>query len=258
MTLTPAPTGPARQRPDEGRSRFAGGGWTSVLVDWWCWRRRALLLQLLGTVIVLGWVPGNGVKLAVMVVIWALGFGRLSLPELAMAGLASLLFIVMDEGALRQGIFRFHHPDAIGLPVYEFVMWGFYILHAARLLDGPMANPRGILRALGLAAVFSLCFSVIRDPALLAVAAGAVLAASLVLLHEPMDFGFAVYMAAMGALVEYVGVGTGQWSYPHAPGGGVPLWSFVMWGGIGLFSRRLMAPLLRLEFPRGRRVSLSR
>jgi len=208
-------------------------------------------------VIVLGWVPGNRVKLGIMVVIWAIGFGRLSLVELTTAGLVNLLFIVMDEGALRQGVFLFHHPDAIGLPVYEFFMWGFYILHAACLLDGPEANPRRILWALGLAVVFSLCFSVISDPALLAAAAGGVLVASLVLFHEPMDFTFTVYMAAMGALVEYVGVGTGQWSYPHAPGGGVPLWSFAMWGGIGLFSRRLLAPLLRREHLLDRRMSLS-
>jgi hypothetical protein len=220
-------------------------GWAGVKFDWRCWRRRAALLQLLGTVIVLGWVPGNGVKLAVMVLIWVIGFGPISLAELTIAGLVNLLFIVMDEGALRQGIFLFRHPDALGLPVYEFFMWGFYILNAIRFLDGPEAQPRRMLWALGLAMVFSLCFSVFTDPTLLAVAAIAVLAASLALFHEPMDLAFTVYLAAVGALVEYVGVGTGQWSYPHAPAGGVPVWSFAMWGGIGLFCRRLLVPCLR-------------
>lgn len=254
----PVSTSPPRQVPGDRRPRLAGGGWTSVLLGWWCWRRRALLLQLLGTVIVLGWVPGNAVKLAVMVVIWAIGFGRLSLAELGTLCLVNLLFIVMDEGALRQGIFLFHHPDAIGLPVYEFFMWGFYIFHVVCLLDGPEANPHRILWALGLAAVFSLCFSVITDPVFLAAAASGVLAASLVFFHERMDLAFTLYMIAMGALVEYVGIGTGQWSYPQAPGGGVPLWSFAMWGGIGLFSRRLLAPLLRRGYHRDRRISLSR
>jgi hypothetical protein len=212
------------------------------------------LLQLLGTLIVLGWVPGNQVKLAVMVVIWTIGFGGLSLAELAAAASINLLFIIMDEGALRQGIFEFHHQDVIGLPVYEFFIWGFYILHTVRFLGGSAARPRRILWALGLAVIFALCFSVISSPTLLAVAAGAVLALSLLLFHEPMDFTFTVYMAAMGALVEYVGVGTGQWSYPRAPGGGVPLWSFVMWGGIGLFTRRLLA-LRQREYLQDRRVS---
>lgn len=230
----------------DGQTRPAREGWAGVLPsEWWCWRRRAILLQLLGTVIVLGWVPGNSVKLAVMVLIWVIGFGRLSLAELTAAGLVNLLFIAMDEGALRQGIFLFRHPDAIGLPVYEFFMWGFYILNAVCFLGSAEAHPRRIHWALGLAIVFSLCFSVFTDPMLLAAAVVAVLAASLVLFHEPMDVAFTVYMAAVGTLVEYVGVGTGQWSYPNAPIGGVPLWSFAMWGGIGLFCRRLLVPLLR-------------
>jgi hypothetical protein len=202
------------------------------------------LLQLLGTVVVLGWVPGNGIKLAVMAVIWAIGFGRLSRAQLATAALVNLLFVGMDEAALRQGIFQFNQPDAMGLPVYEFFMWGFFILHAVGFLDGPRANPHRILPALGSATVFALCFQVFTDPVLLAVAAGGVLAMSLVILHDPMDLAITVYMAAVGALVEYVGVGTGLWSYPHAPAGGVPFWSFAMWGGVGLFSRRLLGPLL--------------
>ena len=241
----PVSTSPARPVPADGRSRPGASGWTRVLLGWWCWRRRALLLQLLGTVLVLGWVPGNGVKLAVMVVIWVIGFGGLSPVELAAAGLVNLLFVGMDEAALRQGIFQFRHPDAIGLPVYEFFMWGFFILHAINFLDGPQANPRRILRSLGLATVFALCFPAITDPLLLAVAAGGVLAASLVILREPADLAYTIYMAAVGALVEYVGVGTGQWSYPHAPAGGVPVWSFAMWGGVGLFSRRLLVPMLQ-------------
>ena len=193
--------------------------------------------------IVLGWIPGNAVKLAVMVVVWGIGFGRLARMELAAAGLINLLFIAMDEAALRQGVFLFRRPDAIGLPVYEFFIWGFYILHLLRYLDGPSANPRRLLWAFGMALVFSVCFSTIKDPVLLAAAAGGVLAMSLVLFHEPMDLAYTIYMTGTGALVEYTGTGTGQWTYPNAPIGGVPLWSFAMWAGIGLFTRRILLPL---------------
>jgi hypothetical protein len=217
---------------------------TGLLSCWWCCRPRALLLQLLGTLIVLGWVPGNGVKLAVMAVIWAVGFGRLSLAELSAAALINLLFILMDKGAMRRGVFQFCHPDVIGLPVYEFFMWGFYVIHAVRFLDGPAERPNRSLWALGLAMVFALCFLMVDDPYLLAAAAAAVLIAALFFFHQPRDCAFFVYMAAIGALVEYVGAGTGQWTYPHAPAGGVPLWSFAMWGGVGLFTRRLLVPFL--------------
>jgi len=39
-------------------------------------------------------------------------------------------------------------------------------------------------------------------------------------------------------------VHSGQWGYPGNPPGGVPLWFITMWGGIGLFMRRLIVPIL--------------
>ena len=211
----------------------------------WCWRRRALLLQFLGTVVALGWISGDWAKLATMAVFWAIGFGRLSPAEVTIAVVVDLLFVAMDEAALKQRIFAFRHPDVGGLPIYEYFLWGFYILHAVRFLGGPGGHPRRMLWALGLAAAFSLCFSTITNPLMLALTAGAVLVASLGIFHEPTDLAFTAYMAAMGMAVEYVGVATGQWSYPHAPLGGVPLWSFVMWCGVGIFSSRLLVPFLR-------------
>jgi hypothetical protein len=35
-----------------------------------------------------------------------------------------------------------------------------------------------------------------------------------------------------------------QWHYPGQPWGGVPLWLFTLWAGFGLFTRRLILPLL--------------
>ena len=48
-----------------------------------------------------------------------------------------------------------------------------------------------------------------------------------------MDVAYAGYMAALGALIEYVGVWTGQWHYPGQHFGGVPLWFLPMWAGVG-------------------------
>ena len=60
-----------------------------------------------------------------------------------------------------------------------------------------------------------------------------------------MDFAYVAYMVILGALIEYTGVWAGQWSYPENPPGGVPLWFITMWGGVGLFTRRLVLPLMR-------------
>ena len=65
---------------------------------------------------------------------------------------------------MRQGIFQFRHPDAIGLPVYEFFMWGFYVLHAVGFLTVLQARPTACRWALGLAIVFALCFLMMADP----------------------------------------------------------------------------------------------
>lgn len=211
-------------------------------------KRIRLGLQLLGTIAILAWVPGNAAKLVAMLVIWALGFGRVSRPELLLMIGVNLLFIGMNLGALRKGAFRFTSPDALGMPVYEFAMWGFYTLHTIRLLDG-MA-PAGSRRlAMIMAAALAVPFSIVSDPGVLALLSGMVLVTSLALYHETMDLAYAAYMVTMGALIEYVGVWTGQWSYPGHPPGGVPSWFIPMWGGVGLFTRRLLLPLLRRGVP---------
>jgi hypothetical protein len=208
--------------------------------------RLVLLCQLAATAATLGWVPTNPAKLITLLVIWGLSFGRIRAAELLAMALVNLLFILMNSAALRRGIFAFDHPDYLRMPIYEFLMWGFYTLHAIRFLDGDAPRGRLIL-ASAAAAAFALPFSLIADPALLLAASGLVLAGCLVLFHEPMDLAYAGYMAAVGALIEYVGVGTGQWHYPGQHYGGVPLWFLTMWAGVGLFTRRLIVPLL----PRG-------
>ena len=59
-----------------------------------------------------------------------------------------------------------------------------------------------------------------------------------------LDLAYAGHMVVLGALVEYTGVHAGQWFYPIDVPGGVPPWFVTMWGGIGLFFRRLVLPWL--------------
>jgi len=156
----------------------------------------------------------------------------------------NLLFVAMNIAALRKGLFQFSKPDALGMPLFEFVMWGFYTLHTIRMLCG--ATPEGSRRLpVIMAVVFALPFCTIGGARELTLVSGTVVAASLVVFHEPMDLAYAGYMALLGAAVEYIGVGTGQWWYPGSPAGGVPLWFVTMWAGIGLFTRRLLLPLVR-------------
>jgi hypothetical protein len=207
--------------------------------------RIRLGLQLAGTIAILAWIPGNAAKLVAMLVIWGLGFGRMSRPEVVLVIGVDLLFIGMNLGALRKGAFWFTTPDALGMPMYEFAMWGFYTLNTIRFLDGRVPEGTRRWQALIMAAALAATFSTARDPGILTLMSGIVFAMSLAFYREPMDFAYAAYMVIMGALIEYVGVWTGQWSYPGNLPGGVPPWFIPMWGGVGLFTRRLLLPLVR-------------
>jgi hypothetical protein len=219
--------------------RAIAQGWRSRLHSRW-----ASAAQLAGTCIVLAFVPGNFAKLAALLVLWALTFGRWSRRE-AIAGLGvCLIFTAMDVEMLRRGVFAFRDPDWAGLPSWEFVIWGFYVLHAARTLGGYATGGRLALAAV-LAIAFSVPFVVIADPFVLAAVSAAMLAIALSTFHHRLDFAYAGYMAFVGLLIEYTGVASGQWRYPDAPAGGVPLWSLPMWAGIGVFVRRIVTPWLR-------------
>ena len=201
-------------------------------------------VQVVITALILGWLPGNGLKLTAMLLVWTAGFRRISTREAWMLLGVNLLFAVMNTGALQKGIFRFLHPDALNMPMWEFFMWGFYTLNALRFIGGEPPRERRRL-TLAVAVAFSIPFSTISDPFMLLLVSGVILGVALFLFHEPDDLAFTAYLIAMGAVIEYVGVWSGQWTYPGGPIGGVPFWFITMWGGVGLFTRRLLLPLVR-------------
>jgi hypothetical protein len=75
----------------------------------------------LATVATLGCVPGNAAKLVTMLVIWGLGFGAIRAAELVAMTAVNLIFVLMNQAALRQGIFPFGYPDFLGMPANEFL-----------------------------------------------------------------------------------------------------------------------------------------
>lgn len=205
---------------------------------------RVLTFQLVGTLGVLAFLPGNLLRLAGFLVLWTATFGRLSRAEGTLFVVVCALFTAMNLGALQQGVFYFTDPDFLGMPVWEFVMWGFYVLHLLRIVDGPA--PAGKLwLPLALAIAFAIPFSTIPDARLLLLATAIILGIALAFFHERLDLAYTGYMIFVGALIEYTGVWSGQWGYPGNPPGGVPLWFVTMWGGVGLFTRRLVLPILR-------------
>lgn len=204
-----------------------------------------LLLQIPLVLATIAWVPGNVTKLVVLLLVWAFTFRRLDKREAVFVVLACVFFTTMNAMSLKQGIFTFADPDIWGMPVYELLMWGFYLLHLHRLLDGP-APPQGRRTvAWVLALLYAAAFAAIADAQLLLMVTGGLLLLGLIFFHEPMDLAYTGYLIALGAAIEYTGVYSGQWHYPGNPVGGVPLWFITMWGGVGLFQHRLILPLLK-------------
>lgn len=210
--------------------------------------RLSFLAQLLGTLLILVAIPSTLAKAILLLAWWLLTFAPLRRAELVFFALACTLFTIMNALALRQGIFTFADCDILRMPYFELGMWGFYGLHMWRLLGGPVPDGSSWIARL-LVIPFALCFALVAEPSLLLVTSGIACALALLFFHEPWDLAYVAYAVALGALIEYTGVWTGQWSYPGPPPGGVPLWFITLWGGVGLFLRRLFVPLLARSAP---------
>lgn len=200
-------------------------------------------VQLIGTLAILALVPGNYAKAGLLLILWLATFGRSSRAEVVLFLIACCFFTVMNALSLSQGIFAFARPDILGMPFYELFMWGFYLLHTRRVINGPAPSGPG-KPAWVLAILFAAAFGLIPDQAILLWVTAVLLAIGLAFFHECRDLAYIGYMVLLGAAVEYTGVHSGEWFYPNDPMGGVPLWFVTLWGGVGLFLRRLVLPIV--------------
>ena len=92
-------------------------------------------LQLTGTAVIVALVPSNAVKAVLLPCWWLLTFPRLRTSELILYTIVCAFFTVMDVLSVAQRVFIFDHPDFCGLPLYEPLLWGFYVLHTMRILN---------------------------------------------------------------------------------------------------------------------------
>lgn len=203
--------------------------------------RSLLVAQLVGSLFILWADFSNAIKLVALLLLWITTFWPIQRFELVLFIFAGMFFSVMNVLSLKQGIFRFSKPDLLGLPAYEFVMWGFYLLHVQRMLAGQI-SPKPSAKVWTLALLYAASFAILANPQILLCVTASLLLASLFLHHEPFDLAYAGYMVLIGAFVEYLGTATGLWTYPSPPIGGVPFWFVTLWGGVGFFLRRLIMP----------------
>lgn len=197
-------------------------------------------LSAVGTLAILALVPGNVAKLLALISLWALTFRpRLTPRELCTFVVVSALFTALNARALENGIFAFSAPDLWGMPIWELLMWGFYLSWSRRVVGGPRPRTRLAL-ILPFSVVFSLPFGLPLGHFTLTLVSLALLAAGLLFFHQKHDVAMVLVMVLLGAAVEYMGVLAGLWHYPGGVPGGVPPWFITLWGGVGLIGRRLL------------------
>jgi hypothetical protein len=194
---------------------------------------------LLGTLALLAAPLASGIKLLGLLGWWALTMPARRRAEWVLFAITNAVFTVLDVLSVRRGLFRFTHSDWLGLPLYELVLWGFYLVHTTRMLGStPVLRPSA--RAWVLVVAFAPCFGALTEPRAVLCASGGVLGVGLAVFHTRRDLIYVAYLTVVGAVVEQVGVRSGAWCYPAA---GVPIWSLTMWGGVGLILHRVILPL---------------
>lgn len=205
------------------------------------WNAAFVAAQLIGTLLILVFVPGTMFKAATFIAWWFLTFGTVTVLEGAIFVAANLLFGIMDINTVKSQAFVFASGDVMGVPYYEFLLWGFYILHVRRATAAVAAHSsKRLPLALLLATIFGVVFSAAPDHSTRLWAPAAAIGLALLFFHTAKDLANMGYMLAVGTLVEYTGVFNGLWMYPGEFPGGIPLWFVTVWAGVGLFAGRLL------------------
>jgi len=132
------------------------------------------VLAIVGTFAILALVHDTLAQVILFLAWWALMLWPLSRAEWILAGLTCVGYIAADIVVTRSGVFTFAAHDVWGLPYYEPLVWGFYFLHAQRLLR---ATPPRALRP------------------------------------THTDLLYAGYFIVLGIIIESIGTSEGLWTY---------------------------------------------
>ncbi len=199
------------------------------------------LIQFIGTLVIIFMVQNTVAATLLLLIWWGITFYPFSKQDVVLFLTTSVFFTLVDISVLRQGIFAFSDKDIWEMPYFELFLWGFYFLHASRVLKGEISNrviPGAVFSALAMLAL-SLSPSV---PVALFIASG-ILVASLIYFGTKKDIQYTLYLMLMGIIIEVLGTSIGKWSY------GIDnyfFWWIITWGISGLVLYRASLPLAQL------------
>ena len=225
-------------------SRLLAFWGTISVVAWLQSPKMRAALGLVATLTTLYFVSNRLLTLVPLTLAWIALFFPFTASELIAFLLAALFFFAQNYVCLKAGLFEFKFQDILLMPYYEPPLWGFYFLSMKRFISG-FSKDNVVIdwkSVAGLTAT-SLVFSVFSyDSHTLFIATAGSTAFLLLLFHTTLDAYAALYMLALGLVVELFGVSTGLWSYPAPDFLGIPYWFATMWISVGLLGRRFLFP----------------
>ncbi len=204
--------------------------------------RTRLILGLIITLLTLVFINSNIIQTIIFLITWSASFYPIKKDDLFFFSLICLIFIPQDILAISHGVFTFNDPDILGLPIWQFLMWGYWLFFSIRFIKQSSDQKIRFITII-LLLIFSLCFTVSTEQTFILARSTIIIIIIFFFHHSKLDFAYFFVMIFLGTIVELLGIYTEIWLYPDNI---YPLWSINMWGGIGIFLNNFKKPIYQL------------
>lgn len=166
-------------------------------------------------------------------------YGAFTKEEVYLFVGVNIFFTFMNYMSIINGIFVFSHPNLIGLPWYEFFMWGIYVIHLKRITEiffkkEFTSYPIGMVDFICVGLVITV-FSICKDKSSVTFLPLIINIFYLISKKSKLLVSNYLYFIAIGGILELVGTNGGQWSYPQPDFFGVPFWYVNVFGSFALY-----------------------
>ena len=181
----------------------------------------------------------NAIKLLVVLATFYVVFGKLTKEEVYLFIGVNLFFTFMNYMSIVNGIFAFTSPNLIGLPWYEFCMWGVYVMHLKRVTEiffykEFVCYQVNIVDFVCVGLVV-LVFSACKDKSAVTIFPLIINMFYLYQKKSKLLVSNYLYFIVIGGILELAGTNGGQWSYPKPDFYGVPFWYVNVFGSFAIY-----------------------
>lgn len=210
------------------------------------WAR--LAFQLIGTVLILLYVPADVPKLIAFIFFWFLSFYPIRPKEFFAFLILSMAMTVVDISTIAQGVFFFTVTSFFGIPYFQTILWGFYFLHWTRVYEKAKLSVwhSRLIPATTLVVVVLIILYTVETHNMRLLLLGIFFSFLIAFFHTKTDWVMYLYGAFTGLAIELIGVLSGQWYYTgdFISLLGVPIWQFIIWGITAWFVGQILFPFL--------------